>query len=166
MEFTPDRCAAELRSGCGYGGGPEAFKKVVADPQRVRDDRQRRVYRGTGGEEAAINDIEIVEVVRFAIRIESRCRWIITEADCAVLMGNPGKGNFLSEEETPCKQTLMALPVLFAPDVIQRVLQLLDEVLMRSLIVGFIAQDNFAVAIQSHTIVGVRQILGREPEVE
>ena len=53
-------------------GGAEAFDEVVADPHGVRHRREGRVHRARRREEARVDDVEVVEVVRPAVRIERR----------------------------------------------------------------------------------------------
>ena len=52
----------------------EPLEQVVADAQRVGHRRQRRVHRARGGEEARVDDVEVVEVVRLAVDVERRGR--------------------------------------------------------------------------------------------
>ena len=48
----------------------EPLAQVVADAQRVRHDRQRRIHRAGRGKEARVDDIQVVQVVRFAVPIQ------------------------------------------------------------------------------------------------
>jgi len=51
-------------------------------------------------------------------------------------------------------------------EVLEQVFQLLDQAFVSLVIVGRIRQDDVAVAVESHAIVRIGQVLGREPEVE
>src|SRR5438132_303145 len=66
----------------------EALEQVIADTERVGGDGQRRVHRGARAEEAAIDHVEVVDVVGPAVDIERRRRRIVAEPDGAVLMGD------------------------------------------------------------------------------
>ena len=77
--------------------GAEPFEQMVADPQRVGDDRQRRVHRRARGEEAGIDDIEIVDLVRPAVDVERRGLGSMPEADRAVLVSGAGDRQALAE---------------------------------------------------------------------
>ena len=47
-----------------------AFEQMIADAQSIGHYRERRVHRAAGTEEACVNNVEIVEFVRFAIAIQ------------------------------------------------------------------------------------------------
>ena len=55
--------------------------QVVADPQRVGHDGERRVHRRRGREEAAVHHVEVVDLVRLAVRVERRGLRVAPEAD-------------------------------------------------------------------------------------
>src|SRR5690242_8969850 len=48
---------------CGSHARAEALDQVIADAQRIRGDGQRRIHGSARTEEAAIDDVEVVEVV-------------------------------------------------------------------------------------------------------
>src|SRR4051812_46734618 len=52
------------------GRCPHAFQQVIADSQSVGDNRESGIYRCARWEEAAIDYVEVVEVVGLAIEIE------------------------------------------------------------------------------------------------
>src|ERR1700756_2018858 len=60
----------------------------------------------------------------------------------------------------------MARSVLFAPDVIQSMFQMLLQLFMCSLIIGTITQQYLSVAVQRDTIVRIGKIFRSKPEVE
>src|SRR5271166_1540362 len=98
-----------IRGALCAGGNSESLFQVVSDAQRIGDDGQRRVHGGTRGEEAAVHDVEIVHIMRFAVHIEGRGFQVAAKTNGAVLMGNSGEGNLVSEEQVPRKQALVAL---------------------------------------------------------
>ena len=71
-------------------GGSEALGDVIADAQRVRDDRQGRVHRADRGHEAAVHHVEVVQVVGLAVHIEDRGGRVGPEAGCAGWVGRGG----------------------------------------------------------------------------
>src|SRR5690242_11042575 len=66
--------------------GAEALEKVVADPQRVGHGRQGRVHGADAGEEARVDDVEVVDLVRAAVGVEHRGGRIAPEAAGAGLV--------------------------------------------------------------------------------
>jgi hypothetical protein len=71
---------------------------MVSHPQRIGHDGQGRIHRTAGREEAGVDDIEVVNVVRLTVDIERRGLGIDPKADGAVLMGDPGQGDTLADE--------------------------------------------------------------------
>jgi hypothetical protein len=51
-------------------GHGEALKQVISYSEGVRHDRQRRIYGCTRREKAAIDDVQVVEVVGLAVGVE------------------------------------------------------------------------------------------------
>jgi len=72
---------------------------MVPHPQRIGHDGQGRVHRTAGREEAGVDDIQVIHVVRLTIDVESRRFGIDAKADGAILMGNPGQWDTLADEE-------------------------------------------------------------------
>src|SRR6516165_3870312 len=50
----------------------EAFEQVVADPDGIRHRGERRVDRADAREEARVDDVEVVDLVGTAVRIQNR----------------------------------------------------------------------------------------------
>src|SRR3954469_5715801 len=69
------------------GGGPEALQQVIADAQRVGHRRQSGVDRADAGEEARVDDVEVVALVRAAVGVEHRRRGADTEPAGSRLVG-------------------------------------------------------------------------------
>src|SRR5271166_4998759 len=68
------------------GGRAQAIQNVIAHAQRISHDCERRIYGRARREEAAIDHIQVVEVVRLTIHIQRRGLGIVPEADGAVLV--------------------------------------------------------------------------------
>jgi len=66
---------------------------VIAYPDSIRNRGQRRVHRADADEEACVDYVEIVELMRLAVRIQHRGLWICAEATCAGLVGAAGNGD-------------------------------------------------------------------------
>ena len=77
----------------------EPLQQVIAYAQGVGHDSQRRIHRAARREEATVDDIEIVEIVRLAVHIERRAPWIAAEADRPALMGGAADRDILAEIE-------------------------------------------------------------------
>src|SRR6516162_11811313 len=72
---SPTRQIARLRNTASLrriarNHGAHPLKNVVTHPQRIRHDRECRVHRRTRGEEAAIDHVQVVKVMRFAVHVE------------------------------------------------------------------------------------------------
>jgi len=77
---------------------------VIGDPQRVGDDRQGRVDRANRGEKARVRHIQIVELVRLAIRVEHRCCWVGAKPQCARLVRGAPNWDVLAEIKRAIEQ--------------------------------------------------------------
>src|SRR5271157_3457960 len=87
----------------------QALQNVIAHTQRIGHDRQRRIYRRARREEAAINNVKILELMGFAIHIQCRSLGIVPEADGAVLVGDTRKRNALSYIKIAAKKSFVAV---------------------------------------------------------
>ena len=103
---------------------------MVADPQRVGDDRQRRVYRSARRKKAAIDDIKVVDLVRPAIDVERRRFRVMPEADRTVLVTGAGDRQALTEIGVLRQQMRLAA------DMLQQVPQLAGQPLVRLVLFG------------------------------
>ena len=72
---------------------------MIADSQSIGYDRKRRIDRATGDEEAAVDNVQVVKLMRFAILIERACPRIISDPHGADLMRYPREGDSLADEE-------------------------------------------------------------------
>ena len=68
---------------------PQALAQVVPDAERVRHRGQPGVHRADAGEEAGVDDVEVVELVRLAVHVEHRRLGIGAEATGAGLVRRP-----------------------------------------------------------------------------
>src|SRR3954453_17069138 len=75
---------SSVASGMGFlrtgGAGAEALEQVVADAQRVGHCGQCRVAGADGREEARVDDVEVVDLVRPAVGVQHRRRRVTAEA--------------------------------------------------------------------------------------
>ena len=74
----------------GWAGGSDALGDVIADAQRVRDDRQGGVHGTDRGHEAAVHHVEVVQVVGLAVHVEDRGGRVGPEARRASLVSGGG----------------------------------------------------------------------------
>src|SRR3954447_536574 len=85
---------------CGlllWDPGVEPLEQVVSDAERVRHRRERRVHRADAREEARVDDVEVVDLVRAAVGVEHRGRGIAAEAAGPGLVGDARDGNVVLE---------------------------------------------------------------------
>src|SRR6516225_7580078 len=126
----------------------EPVEQMIADPERVGDDRQGRVYRRARREKAGVHDIEIVDLVGPAIDVESRAVRVAAKADCAVLMAGPGNRQTLSEIGVLRQQMRLAA------DVVEQVTELLRQPFVRLEVVRRVVEPNAAVAVDQDAVLG------------
>lgn len=72
---------------------------MIANAQGVRDSRQRRVHRTDAREETRIHDVEIIQLMGFAVYIQHRILWIRAEPTSAGLMANARDRNVFIQIE-------------------------------------------------------------------
>src|SRR5690242_18703956 len=75
----------------------QALRDPVRDPQGVGDDGQRRIDRAYRGKEARIGDVQVVDLVSFAVQVEHRGPGVGAEARRARLVRGAADGNVLAE---------------------------------------------------------------------
>mgnify|MGYP003694379707 CR=1 FL=1 len=83
--------------------------QVIAHAQRIGHDRQRRIDRAAGDEEAAVDDVKIIQIVRFAVHIERARFGIAAEAHRADLMRNAGQRDSLADEQIAREEAFVAV---------------------------------------------------------
>ena len=141
---------------------------MIADAQCVCHNRQRRINCRARREEAAVDDIKVVDIVCLAVDIKCRRLWIVSKSNSSVLMRNAGEWNALAEKETSREQSNMTtVTVLWTFGLLlHQVLQLRLQPLVWLEVVWGIRKNYVAVPIERHAIIRVRQVLGCQPEVE
>src|SRR5206468_4477073 len=119
-------------------------------------------------EETCIDNIEIVELMRFAIAIERARLRIVAEADRAVLVRYSGKRDALAEEQVSGEKALVALvPVDRALRLLlHQALKLFDQAFVSFFVVRLVLQNDLAIAIDRDPVVRIGQIFRSKPKVE
>ena len=90
-------------------GHSQAFHQVVAHSKCVGHDGERRIDGSARWEEAPVHNVEVVDVMGFAVHVQYRSLRVLSKANGAVLMGHAGERNSLSDVQVSPKQSLMAL---------------------------------------------------------
>src|SRR3954464_14711670 len=68
----------------------ESVGEVLADPDGVGHGRERRVHRADAREEARVDDVEVVDLMRLAVGVEHRRSGVGAEPAGARLVGDAG----------------------------------------------------------------------------
>ena len=77
---------------------------MVANPERIGDNRQGRIDRADRREEACICHVQIIDPMRLAVEIENRLFRIGSEPQRAGLMGRTPDRYILAEIKRPLEQ--------------------------------------------------------------
>jgi len=85
-----------------------SLEEVIAHPQRVRDDGQSWIDRTAGTKEACIDNVEIIQLVRFAVAIERARLRVVSEPDGAVLVRHAGERDTLAQIQIAREEALVA----------------------------------------------------------
>src|SRR5215470_13268763 len=86
----------------------KSFEKVIPDAQRIGHDGERGIHRAARREEAAVDDIKVIEFVGFAIRVQCRRLRVFAKSDGAVLVRDSCKRDTFANEEVAAEDPLMA----------------------------------------------------------
>src|SRR5438067_920799 len=142
------------RSLCMASSGRESLAQMVGDAQRIRDDREPRVHGSGRGEEARVDDVEVVDLVRLAVHVECGGAAIRAEADGAVLVRHAGERNALPNVQIAREQPLVAAaPVDGAFALLaHELLELLDRPLWPFLFVRLVLRTVAAFAMDREGI--------------
>ena len=141
--------------------------QVVANAQGVSHNGQGRIHGATGREEAGVDDVEVVDIMRFAVHIERRRLWIMGKSDGAVLVRHASQGDALANEQAAGQQAFVAgVPMHGAPGLLHQMLASGDEALVTLCIVRRVGEHDAALPVKADAILRRRQILRSEPEVE
>src|SRR6187200_1426986 len=82
-----------VRVAIASGGLAEPLREVLADTDGVGHRRQRRVHRADAREEAGVDDVQVVELVRLAVDVEDRGLRVRAEPTRPSLVGDAGGGD-------------------------------------------------------------------------
>ena len=85
-----------------------SLEQVIADAQRVGYDGEPGIDRATRTKEACIDNVEIIQFVRFAVAIERARLRIIAEADRPVLVRHASERDALAEIQIAREKALVA----------------------------------------------------------
>src|SRR5262249_22830064 len=88
---------------------PEAPQEVGAHPEGGGPDGERGGHGAARREEAPVHDIEVVHLVGPTVLVQGRGPGVPAEAHGAVLVGDPGERDALTEVEATGKKPLVAL---------------------------------------------------------
>ena len=152
--------ATARRGGRGRSGA-QALEQVVADPQRVRHRGQRRVDRADAREEAGVDDVQVVELVRLAVGVERRAARIAAEPDGARLVGTAGDRDLVLEVGVVGSRCPWCMPRSLSIS-----LSSWNRRSFGSSLLARVADLDVALPRQRDPVLGQRQVLGREPEVD
>ena len=81
---------------------------MFSHPQRVGHNSERRIHGAAGAEKAAIDDVEIIDIVRFAVNVERAGPWIIPEPNRPYLVRHACERDALPDVQVTSKQSLVA----------------------------------------------------------
>ena len=106
--------------------------------------------------------------MRLAVNVQRGSLGIDTKANGAILVSDSCKWDTVSEEQVSRKQSLVAIMSVNVTLglLAHQLFQLRAQTRMRLLVVRGVLQDDPAIAIESHAIVGVWQIFRRQPETQ
>ena len=135
--------------------------EMLGHPNGIGHRRQRRVHGADADEEAGVDDVQIVELVSFAVDVEDRGLRIGAEAAGAGLMSHARDRDVGLQVRVAWNQM-----VRVHAQVTEHRLQLLVEPLLRHLIVRRVTQRELPVSVHADSIVRIGQVLRREPEVD
>src|SRR5205823_2919146 len=95
-----------------WSASREPLPEVVTDPERVRHDGERRVHGTARGEEARVDDVEVVDLVGLAVDVEGRGLGIPAEAHGTVLMRHAGQRDARRDVGVQGNQVVVAADLL------------------------------------------------------
>ena len=130
---------------------------MLSHSQCIGHDGESRIHRAARAEKAAIDDVEIVQFVRFAIGVQRAGSGIVAETNRSDLMRHTSQRNALTDVEVAAEQSLMAFAAvdLARGLLLHEFLQLDDEPLVTFFVVRFITENNTAGGIDGDPIFGI-----------
>ena len=119
---------------------------MIADAQRVGDDREGRVDRAARTEETPVDDVEIVQIMGFTVGVQSAGRPIFAEANRSYLMRHTRQRNSLADVQVTREQSLVALMAvnLTCGLLLHEFFELNDQPLVAFFIVRSVTENDFA----------------------
>src|SRR5439155_17856154 len=85
-----------------------SLESVIAHAQRVGYDGEPGIDRATRAKEACIDNVEIIQLVGFAVAIERARLRVVAEADGTVLVRYAGERDALAEIQIAREEALVA----------------------------------------------------------
>ena len=125
----------------------KTLAQVVADAEGIGHDRQGRVHGSARREEAAVDDVQIVDFVRLAVDVERGRLRIAAESDGAVLVRHARQRNSVSNKQVAGHEMRVTV------DVLEEVFELPNEPFMALAVVRRVAQHDVSVPIQRDAVV-------------
>src|SRR4030095_10655135 len=84
----------------------DPFDEVVADAERVGHRGERRIHGADAGEEAGVDDVQVVELMRLAVGVEHRGLRVGPEAAGARLVRDAADADLVLHVEVPPDQVM------------------------------------------------------------
>ena len=140
---------------------------MIPHPQRIGDDRQGWIHRATGGKEASIHHIEVLDLMGAAVQIQHRGERILPEAAGSHLMGDAFDGQLAREVALRAAHEVGGMGV-DRLGTLQRA-QNLDPALLESCIGGAVVLPvlhHDAAVLEPDPVVGIGQVFGGQPPVD
>src|SRR5689334_22307702 len=75
----------------------QPLEQMPTDTKCICHDRQCGIDRRARTKEAAVDNVQIVDIVCLTVSVEHRCRWVVAEPNRAVLMCDAGERYLLSQ---------------------------------------------------------------------
>src|SRR5581483_7218958 len=117
----------------------ESCEEMLPDAQRIRHDRQSGIHRTTGGEETAVYNVEIIEIMGFAIDVEHGGVRIAAKTQSSILMRHAGEG------DASRNIRLQRNDVLLEFNALQQRFQFAEQTNVRLFIVRRVRESNLTV---------------------
>src|SRR5260370_25368652 len=90
-------------------GHAQAFHQVIAHSKCIGHDGEGGIDGSARREEASVYNVEVVDVMSFAVHVQHGSLRVLSKTNGAVLMGHAGEWNSLSHVQVSPKQPLMTL---------------------------------------------------------
>jgi hypothetical protein len=141
---------------------------MFADTQRIGNDGQPGIHRSAGWEEAGVDDVKVIHFMCLAVHVQRAGSWIRAEPNRTVLVRDASERDALAQVQISPEKTLVAFGAVHWAFslLLHQALKLRNEMLVAFFIVRSVLKYDVAIAIQHNSVIRVRQVLGREPEVE